>query len=120
MVSTFVDRSARMCTHIRKNMEMLGIKDGHGEVVEMEMAPYMKRSAAKKRMWDVVYFAPPFDSDYDEALRYFQRGSIVAPGGILLIEHHSEMFFPESIGPLRRRRVVTQGDTALSFYERKQ
>jgi 16S rRNA G966 N2-methylase RsmD len=67
----------------------------------------------------VVYFDPPYDSDYDEALKYFDNGSIVAPGGILLIEHHSEMFFPETIGPLRRRRVVVQGDSALSFYERK-
>lgn len=119
MVATFVERSARMCTYIKKNMESCGVREGHGEVYEAEMVPFLKRNAKRKRFWDVVYFDPPYDSDYDEALKYFDDGSIVAPGGILLIEHHSEMFFPETIGPLRRRRVVVQGDSALSFYERK-
>jgi 16S rRNA G966 N2-methylase RsmD len=73
----------------------------------------------RRRFWDVVYFDPPYDTNYDEVLDYLKRGVAIKPGGLLLIEHHAEMFFPEKIGVLKRWRVVTQGDTALSFYERK-
>lgn len=119
IISTFVERSSKMCSFIKKNMEACSIKEGHGEVVEMEVLPYLKRMAKRKRVWDLVYFDPPHDSDYDEALKYFARGTCVTPGGTLVIEHHADMFFPERIGVLRRFRVVVQGETALSFFERK-
>ena len=119
LLGTFVERSAKMCSYIKKNMEACGIKDGHGEVCEMEVVPFLKKMLKRKRSWDVVYFDPPYDMDYDEALSYFARGAAVAPGGMLVIEHHAEMFFPEKIGALKRWRVVTQGETALSFYEKK-
>ena len=119
MLSTFVERSAKMCSFIKKNMQSLEIKEGHGIIYEMEVVPFLKQTAKKRRFWDVVYFDPPYDSDYDEVLKYFERGVAVRPGGVLVIEHHAEMFFPEKIGVMKRWRVVVQGETALSFYERK-
>jgi 16S rRNA (guanine(966)-N(2))-methyltransferase RsmD len=119
IISTFVERSAKMCTYIKKNLETCGIKEGHGEVCEMEAVPFLKKMWKRRRFWDVVYFDPPYDSNYDEAMKYFSRGATVTPGGVLVIEHHSEMFFPEKIGVMKRFRVVVQGETTLSFYERK-
>jgi 16S rRNA (guanine(966)-N(2))-methyltransferase RsmD len=119
IISTFVERSARMCSFIKKNLESCGIKEGHGEICEMEVAPYLKKMWKRRRFWDVVYFDPPYNENYDEAMKYFSRGATVTPGGVLVIEHHSEMFFPEKIGVLKRFRVVVQGETTLSFYERK-
>ncbi|HLM01013.1 MAG TPA: 16S rRNA (guanine(966)-N(2))-methyltransferase RsmD [Pyrinomonadaceae bacterium] len=119
LISTFVERSGKMCSFIKKNLEACGIKQGHGEVCELEVVPFLKKMQKRRRFWDVVYFDPPYDTNYDEVLDYLKRGVAIKPGGLLLIEHHAEMFFPEKIGVLRRWRVVTQGDTALSFYERK-
>lgn len=119
LLGTFVERSSKMCSYIKKNMEACEIKEGHGEICEMEVVPFLKKMLKRKRCWDVVYFDPPYDMDYDEALNYFARGAVVASGGMLVIEHHAEMFFPEKIGSLKRWRVVTQGETALSFYEKK-
>ena len=119
IISTFVERSAKMCSFIKKNLEACKIKEGHGEVVEMEVLPFLKKMSKRRRFWDVVYFDPPYDSNYEEILKYFGRGTTINPGGVLVIEHHSEMFFPEKIGMLKRWRVVVQGDTAISFYERK-
>jgi 16S rRNA (guanine(966)-N(2))-methyltransferase RsmD len=119
IVSTFVERKAKMCSYIRQNMESLEIKVGHGEIFEMEAAPFLKQMAKRRRFWDVVFYDPPYDTNYDEVLRYFERGVSIKPGGVLVIEHHAEMFFPERIGVLRRWRVIVQGDTAISFYDRK-
>ena len=118
LIGTFVERSAKMCSYIKKNMEACGIKEGHGEIHEIEVVPFLKRMEKRRRVWDVVYFDPPYDSNYDEILDYFARGAALKPHGVLVIEHPTEMFFPEIFGVMKRWRVVTQGDTALSFYER--
>lgn len=119
LIATFVERSAKMCSSITENMKTLEIKDGHGEIFESECVPFLKQMEKRKRFWDVIYFDPPLDADYDEVLDYFRRGVVIKPRGVLVIEHHAEMFFPEEIGVMKRWRVVVQDETALSFYDRK-
>ena len=119
LIGTFVERSAKMCTFIKKNLETCSIKDGHGEVFEMEVIPFLKKMQKRRRFWDVVYYDPPYDTDYDGVLEFFKKGVAIRPGGILVIEHHAEMFFPENIGVMKRWKVVVEGDTAISFYDRK-
>ncbi len=119
LLSTFVERSSKMCDFIKKNMESLEIKQGHGEIVEIEAMPFLKRIEKKKREWDVVFLNPPYDANYDEVLEFLGRGVGIRLRGCLVIEHHAEMFFPETIGCLHRWRVIIEGETSLSFYERK-
>jgi 16S rRNA (guanine966-N2)-methyltransferase len=119
IISTFVERSAKMCTYIKKNLQTCGIKEGHGEVFELEAMPFLKKMAKRRRQWDVVYLNPPYDADYEEALNYLKRGAAIKLAGVLVIEHPAEMFFPENLGVLKRWRVVVQDETSLSFYERK-
>ena len=119
IISTFVERSAKMCSFIKKNLQSVGIKEGHGEICEMEVLPFLKKMAKRRRVWDVVYFNPPYDADYEEILNFLKRGTAVKPSGVLVIEHHAEMFFPENLGVMKRWRVVVQDEIALSFYERK-
>jgi 16S rRNA G966 N2-methylase RsmD len=101
-------------------MEKCEISIGHGEVIEMEVVPFLKRMKGKKRVWDVVFFDPPYNANYDEVLEFLSRGVGVRKNrGIVIIEHHAEMFFPEQLGVLKRWRVIVQGETAMSFYERR-
>ena len=118
LLGTFVERSAKMCSFIRKNMTSMEVKEGHGEIFEIEAVPFLLRMAKRKRFWDVVFLDPSYDTNYDELLEYFSRGTCIKPKGLFVIEHHAEMFFPEKLGVLRRWRVVVEGDSALSFYER--
>ena len=120
MISTFVERSGQMCGIIKKNMEAMGIKEGHGEIHHIEVVPFLKKMAKRRRFWDVVYFDPPYDSNYDEVLAYFSRGVALRPGGLLIVEHPTEMLLPEKFGIMSRWRVVEQGDTTITFYEKKQ
>lgn len=119
LIGTFVERSAKMCGFIKKNLAALNIKEGHGEIFKAEAIPFLKQMEKRRRVWDVVFFDPPPDADYDEILDYFKRGAALKSKGILVVEHPAEMFFPENIGVLNRWRVVAQDETALSFYERK-
>ena len=118
MLGTFVERSARMCTCIKKNLDLCGVKDGHYEIFSMEVVPFLRRAGRRRRFWDLVYFNPPSAPNYDEYLKCFGNGYAIRPGGLLVIEHKSELFFPEKIGLLKRWRVMAKDGTALSIFER--
>jgi len=42
---------------------------------------------------------------------------LIAPGGLLVLEHARRRPAPETAGRLGRVRQVTSGDSTLSFYE---
>ena len=46
-------------------------------------------------------------------------GVLIAPGGLLVLEHARRRPAPEAAGRLVRVRQVASGDSALSFYELK-
>ncbi len=119
LLSTFVERSAKMCSFIKQNMEQCQIKEGHGEVFELEAVPFLKKMEKRKRNWDIVYFDPPYQADYDEVIAFFAKGACLKDRGTLIVEHHAEMFFPENIGRLKRWRVVVLGETAISLFEER-
>jgi hypothetical protein len=37
---------------------------------------------------------------------------------MLIAEHHTKSPLPDAVGELRRWRILKQGETSLSFYER--
>ena len=118
-LASFVEQKARRCTVIKNYLNELGIREGHGEILNMESAAFLKLMTKRRRFWDLVYYGPPFDTDYDGTLEYIGRGAVLRPKGVLVISHHAEMFFPETMGVLKRRKVFVMGDQAVSFYDRK-
>ena len=118
MLGTFVERSARMCSCIRKNLEQCGIKNGHSEIFEMEAVPFLRRAGHRRRFWDIVYCGTPCNAEFIPVLKCLGNGFSVRPGGMVIIEHPSETVFPEKVGLLQRWRVIGKDDVALTIYER--
>jgi len=119
MLATLVERSAKRCSLIARNLEAVGIKSGHAEVVPAESEPFLKRMAKRRRFWDIVFYDPPFDAAYEDDLRFLTAGVVIRPGGILILRHHSEMFFPESFGVLSRYQVDDLTNCSISSYKRR-
>jgi 16S rRNA G966 N2-methylase RsmD len=118
MLSTFVERSARMCTLIRKNLTEIGIKDGHGEVVETEILLFLQKAARRKRVWDIVYLDLPAGDEQAAIFDGLSSGSAIKLRGLLIIEHTPEVPHPDNIKQLRRWRTIDNGGRILTIYER--
>jgi 16S rRNA (guanine966-N2)-methyltransferase len=124
---TFVDRVHKMCALVEENLDLLAVPEELTEVVKSDAAEYLRRTVegggqdwrGGKEPWDVVYFDPPYSSDYLPVVRAFGQHTpqLLREGGALVVEHHHKKDLPEAPGRLRRWRVLKQGDSALSFYE---
>jgi len=114
---TFVDRSKRSCALIEENLDSLAIPDGQTEILCLEAENFTGRESAAG--WDIAFFDPPYDSDYSIVLHEFgYRPALLREDGILIVEHWTKKIVPDAVGGLRRWRLLKQGETALSFYER--
>lgn len=117
---TFVDRSRKMCGLIEANLDLCRVPEDETEVVCSEAEDFLRQSPARKRApWDIIFFDPPYATDYLRALNPLRSDSItlMSADGLLIIEHHHKKDLPPVIGQLSRGRVLKQGDSSLSFYE---
>ena len=119
MLITFVERSGRMVSFLRKNLSEYNVRDGHSQVNEIEAIPFLVRAAARKRKWDVIYVGRPSEMQSEELIEVISRGRLVAPKGVIVIEHPAETPLPEELGMLRQWRSIAKDGTSLSFYNRK-
>ena len=115
---TFVDRSRRACALIEENLDLLGVPENCTDVLANSAENFAGRTHEKG--WDIVFFDPPYDSDYGVVLFEFgtPESTLLNDAGTLITEHHSKTTLPDSLGELRRWRILKQGETSLSFYER--
>ena len=115
---TFVDKSRRSCALIEENLDLLGIPEEQTEVLALSAENFAGRK--HEFGWDIVFFDPPYDTDYNVVLFEFgaPESNLLNTDGVLIAEHHTKNTLPDAIGELRRWRVLKQGETSLSFYER--
>ena len=65
--------------------------------------------------FDLVLLDPPYAIDDLQAVMD-RAASLVAPGGTVVLEHARRRTSPEHVEGLMRYRVLTAGDSALSWY----
>jgi 16S rRNA (guanine(966)-N(2))-methyltransferase RsmD len=65
--------------------------------------------------FDIVLLDPPYDYPPDKILK--DVDAVVAPHGVVVLEHARRQPTPAALGRLVRVREVTSGDSGLSLYE---
>jgi 16S rRNA (guanine966-N2)-methyltransferase len=88
------------------------------EVIATNAARALDVLAHRKLMADFIFLDPPY-KNADERLRILElldESHLVAPSGIVIVEHSVKTDLPERFDRLELSRLLEQGDTALSFY----
>lgn len=117
--ATFVDKSQRSCALIEENLDLLKIPEEKTEVVRSPAEKFVTREHADA--WDIIFYDPPYRENYRNFLIEFAINSsrLLTDSGILIAEHHAKNELPDAVDDIRRWRITKQGETHLSFYEKK-
>ncbi len=113
--ATFVDRDRRALTLIGENLRRCGISNGYA-MMRGGIETMPDRSQAPP--FDVILLDPPYDQD-DLGPVVARMGDMLAPDGMVVLEHARRRSAPAAAGVLVCTRRVQSGDSALSFYERE-
>jgi 16S rRNA (guanine966-N2)-methyltransferase len=109
----FVDHDPRALALIRQNLDRCGVTDRY-TIQRMDLA----RSGLPTfpTAFDLIFLDPPYEMNPTDACGALALSLTV--DGLLVAEHARRMSVPDTIGELRRTRIVTAGDSALSLFRR--
>ena len=113
----FVESYAKAAKLIRDNLASLEIRTG-AEVIEEDALRGLERLAARRLIADFIFLDPPYEKaeEYSDVLEFLDASHLIAPRGIVIVEHFSKMELPQRLDRLECTREIEQGDTLLSFY----
>jgi 16S rRNA G966 N2-methylase RsmD len=82
---------------------------GRATVVAGPVALHLPRYPA-----DIVFLDPPYEQEREYTATLGILSESAPP--LTVVQHSIRLALPDVEGPLRRTRIVKQGDNALSFY----
>ena len=117
--ATFVDKSRRACALIEENLDLLAVPEDQTEIFQSSADDFLRRQDGDSEGWDIVFYDPPYQEDYLKVLYLINDEThLLKTDGIFIAEHHAKNILPDAVGELRRWRILRQGETHLSFYEK--
>jgi len=111
-----------MCGLIESNLDLCGIPEDETELILTAATAFLRRGNQRQRKgWDLVYFDPPYATEYLPVLDLLgsDANDLLADGGLVIVEHHHKNILKDELEGIIRSRVIKQGDSSLSFYERQ-
>jgi 16S rRNA (guanine966-N2)-methyltransferase len=113
----FLETAAPAAKLIEQNLHKLEIEEGY-KILRDELSAILWRFKREHVALDVAFLDPPYrlENAYKHSLTALADSSAVW-AMTLVIAQHEKKFDPGSeFGPLRRIRLLVQGNNALSFY----
>lgn len=121
--AAFIENHAPAAAIIRKNLAALKITSA-ATVICADALRALESAAARVNAgappYDYIFIDPPWaaTAEYSRAMQFLAGSALLAADGIVIVEHRKSSSLPDSFEPLKRVRVLRQGDAALSFYRR--
>lgn len=121
----FVERNPACTRAIRESLTRFGLPPGVTvEILTQEALIAIRRLERGRRLFDFILVDPPYEGFLGrKSLRALAQHAILAPSGVVVVEHAQRFALPETVegeAPgrcLRQVRLARYGDTALAFYE---
>jgi 16S rRNA (guanine(966)-N(2))-methyltransferase RsmD len=112
---TFVEEDRRAQALIESNLALCRIDTGYNLVRGGIDHAVAALQTSRFEPFDIVLLDPPYDMPGHAAL--MKIDTLVAPDGVVVLEHARRTVAPEQAGRLVRVREVRSGDSMLTCYE---
>lgn len=115
----FVDESTAAVRIIRENIQRANLPTERADVRRGSALRLMETLAAEGRRFDVVFADPPYGKGLvDAAVGAVARHGLIAPGGLLVVQHSSRER-PHPPPGWAPARTVGHGETEVTFFARE-
>jgi 16S rRNA (guanine966-N2)-methyltransferase len=113
----FVESNPKAIRIARHNLGALGIREG-AELIEADAIRGLEKIAARRLLADFAFLDPPYKEteEHLRALEFLDASHMIAPRGIVIVEHNWRTSLPERFDRLECSRQIEQGEAILSFY----
>lgn len=116
-MATFVERDSAALRLLRANVAACGAEEACA-IIRDSFLGFSARHSGLGR-FDLVFVDPPYDIEsLDQVVREAER--LVAPSGLLILEHSRRRPAPDPVAGLARIRTIEAGDSALALYVPRQ
>ncbi|MBM3244938.1 MAG: 16S rRNA (guanine(966)-N(2))-methyltransferase RsmD [Candidatus Omnitrophica bacterium] len=113
----FVENQRECVQVIRKNLEML--KAAGCRIITLSVEKAVEALFNDKKSFDIIFIDPPYYKDIPKkTLQIINAYDILAPNGIMVVQHYSKDDLPDNLGVLSLLKRSKYGDTVLSFYRK--
>jgi 16S rRNA (guanine966-N2)-methyltransferase len=115
-LAIFVEEHAKSVRLVQANLESLEIRSA--EVIAADAVRGLEKVVARHLVADFIFLDPPYKEpvEHVRVLEFLDESHLLAPYGLVIVEHHWRLELPERLERLERTRLLEQGDAALSFY----
>jgi len=113
----FIESNLKAARLVRHNLAALGIGAGW-ELIQADVLAGLGKIADRHLVADFFFVDPPYErtEEHLRVLEFLDRSHLIAPQGLVIVEHSSRMEPPNRLDRLECTRQVEQGDATLSFY----
>ncbi|MFZ0885190.1 MAG: 16S rRNA (guanine(966)-N(2))-methyltransferase RsmD, partial [Candidatus Acidiferrales bacterium] len=103
----FVESYAKAAKLIRDNLASLEIRTG-AEVIEADAIRGLERLASRRLMADFIFLDPPYENtdEYFKVLEFLDASHLIAPRGIVIVEHYCSVELPQRFDRLEFTRQL--------------
>jgi 16S rRNA (guanine(966)-N(2))-methyltransferase RsmD len=112
----FVESNPKAARLIRENLKSLDILAA--ELIEAPAVRGLEKMAGRHLLADFIFLDPPYEktAEYEQVLAFLDASHLIAPRGIVIVEHYRKTELREFLTRLECTRQIEQGDAILSFY----
>ena len=117
----FAENAEPALASLRANLTALKISRGF-TLEPRGVGAMLQRLGKLGQPVDIVYLDPPYEAEAEYAGTLNFLGSVrgrelLAPDALVIAEHSSKAKLAERYGALEHKRLLKQGDAALSFFD---
>lgn len=117
--ATFVERDRRALDALGRNLRELGLAD-RARIVGGTVQTGLRQLAGEGLRFGWVFVDPPYAAgEVERVLEQLCSGSLLASGGVIVVEHDKRHVPPEVVGTMRLTDRRYYGDTGVSFYRQQ-
>jgi RNA methyltransferase, RsmD family len=114
--AVFVDADRQAVAVVRRNVEAARMAERaeiYCNTAERALRALAKRGASFR----YVFLDPPYRmKNADALMAEMEARGMLEDGAVIVVEHDADHQYPETVGGMRRRRLASYGETAVSIY----